>query len=73
MRSAAHKLSASIYAILFVTTTTKIFDRALEFYLDDLVRAKQISRWTSLVQRNFRIRSLLVDLGAGQDLVVVRI
>ena len=68
MRSAAPN-----YAILFVTITTKIFDLALGFYLDDLVRAKQISRWTSLVQRNFRIRSLLVDLGAGQDLVVVRI
>ena len=38
-----------------------------------LVRAKQIGRWTSLVQRNFRTRSLLVGLGAGQDLVVVRI
>jgi membrane protease YdiL (CAAX protease family) len=44
------ELSGSIYAILFLAVTTYGFDRAFAVYLDRLVHAKEISRWTFLVQ-----------------------
>lgn len=44
------ELSGSIYAILFLAVTTYGFDRAFAVYLDRLVYANQISRWTFLVQ-----------------------
>ena len=44
------ELSGSIYAILFLVVTTFGLDRAFAVYLDGLVYANQISRWTLLVQ-----------------------
>jgi membrane protease YdiL (CAAX protease family) len=44
------ELSGSIYAIVFLVVTTYGLDRAFAVYLDRLVHANQISRWTFLVQ-----------------------
>ena len=44
------ELNGSIYAILFLVVTTFGLDRAFAVYLDRLVYANQISRWTLLVQ-----------------------
>jgi membrane protease YdiL (CAAX protease family) len=44
------ELGASIYTILFLVIVTYGLDRGLTVYLDRLVRAKQISRWTFIVQ-----------------------
>jgi membrane protease YdiL (CAAX protease family) len=44
------ELSGSIYTILFLVVATYGLDRALAVYLDRLVHARQISRWTFLVQ-----------------------
>jgi membrane protease YdiL (CAAX protease family) len=43
-------LSGSIYTILFLVVATYGLDRALAVYLDWLVHAKQISRWSFIVQ-----------------------
>jgi hypothetical protein len=44
------ELSGSIYTILFLVVATYGLDRALTVYLDRLVHANQISRWTFFVQ-----------------------
>jgi membrane protease YdiL (CAAX protease family) len=44
------ELSGSIYTILFLVVTTRVLDRAFAVYLDRLVYANQISRWTFLLQ-----------------------
>lgn len=56
------ELSGSIYAILFLAVTTHGFDRAFAVYLDRLVHANQISRWTFLVQK-FDCGMAIVFLG----------
>src|SRR5437016_12402872 len=44
------ELSGSIYAILSLVVTTFGLDRAFAVYLDLLLYANQISRWTLFVQ-----------------------
>ncbi len=61
------ELSGSIYAILFLVVTTYGLDRAFAVYLDRLVHANQISRWTLLVQ-HFDSGMAVVFLG---ELIIV--
>jgi membrane protease YdiL (CAAX protease family) len=44
------ELGGSVYAVLFLAVITYGFDRAFAFYMDRLVHAKEISRWTVLVR-----------------------
>jgi len=61
------ELSGSIYAILFLVVTAFGLDRAFAVYLDRLVYANQISRWTLLVQ-HFDSGMAVVFLG---ELIII--